>query len=84
MTPAFPRLLICAALAGLLPACAIVDLAAHGMKEYEKSKETRTAEPAAAPPPRVIPAAAPAREAMPEPVPAVVPPREPVSVEPLR
>lgn len=71
-----------------LSACAVVDLAAHGIKEYENSREPtqarqddeRQASSAPAPQPVIqqAPSAAPV-----EPV-STVPPRESVGVEPLR
>ena len=66
----------------LLSACAVVDLAAHGMKEYEESRSRKNAEatPEAPPsPPEVRDG-----EVAPSPVPVTVPPREAVGSEPLQ
>lgn len=69
----------------VLSGCAVADLAAHGIKEYERSKEARAAEAApepARPVPAPQPVVQPVRAVEPS-VPAV-PPRESVAVEPLR
>lgn len=69
----------------VLGGCAVVDLAAHGIKEYEKSKDgARTAQSAREEQPQAQPAAA--RRDEPEPPPPMasgVPQRESVTVETL-
>jgi|GEM_PF-5526928 len=66
----------------LLSACAVVDLAAHGMKEYEESRSRKNAEMTPEAPPS--PPEARDGEAVPSPVPGAVPPREAVGSEPLQ
>lgn len=86
------RLMVLATLAPALAGCAVADLAAHAVKEYDKSREPRTAEaqpqqqqPAAYQQPAYQPAATRAEEDPPTTLSApAAPARERIGVETLK
>lgn len=81
------RLIAVAVLLLPLSGCGVPDLVAHGIKEYEKSRDARQANAAAQPGPAqpVVYRSEPAVEREPEPPPpsVIIPPPEKVTVEAL-